>query len=148
MENDYPILTDLGAFVDRMNSSMTNTENYTDVVHAVEAEKLVSKLQEEINRVSDELMELRFTKDPEIVDGVKDLAIAHLKQVQMRIRADRDLVREERDGMQAKIVELREALRKGIVWGEAISMRLSGYEREKINWTYLEEARKALKGEF
>ena len=37
---------------------------------------------------------------------------------------------------------LAEALRKAILWGESASHRI--FDRENINWTYLNEAREAL----
>jgi chromosome segregation ATPase len=43
--------------------------------------------------------------------------------------------------------ELREALRKAIVWGEGISGRITK-DRASINWRYLEEAREVLRGKL
>lgn len=47
----------------------------------------------------------------------------------------RDEAREQRD-------RLAEALRKAILWGESASHRI--FDRENINWTYLNEAKEAL----
>ena len=38
--------------------------------------------------------------------------------------------------------QLKEALRKAILWAEGASTRIT--DREGINWTYLEEARRVL----
>ena len=44
---------------------------------------------------------------------------------------------------QQQVAKLREGLRKAILWGECLSVRIET-DRGSINWTYLNDARQAL----
>lgn len=50
----------------------------------------------------------------------------------------------KRKNLSKNIQELVEGLRKAILWAECCSSRIKGDERDNINWTYLNDARKIL----
>lgn len=72
-----------------------------------------------------EVISLRLQKDPDIVDGVKDVTIAALKNTETRVRADRDKIREEHDTLKAKLAEVEAELKKaqGIAWDRKCELR-------------------------
>ena len=50
-----------------------------------------------------------------------------------------DAIITDRDRWKARSIELTEALRKAVAWGDATSTHI--LYRENINWRYLDEAR-------
>ena len=75
----------------------------------------------------------------DIIEQVKcfrtSSAIYSLEQFSRLLERELTAVTEQRD-------RLAEALRKAISWGDSASHHI--LYREKINWTYLDEAREAL----
>lgn len=57
MKNEYPTLKSLGVFIDKMNASMTGTENYADVVWAEIAERELSTLKLVIENYKAQLLQ-------------------------------------------------------------------------------------------
>ena len=54
-----------------------------------------------------------------------------------------DAMMHDRDRWRERSIELTEALRKAVAWGDAASTHI--LYRENINWRYLDEARETLK---
>ncbi len=74
----------------------------------------------------------------------QELADAKSEVKRLHDKYDFQLLVKERDTLRACAERMAEGLRKAILWGECISCRVKPTEENKINWTYLEEAREAL----
>lgn len=66
-------------------------------------------------------------------------AYSKLDDVNMRLSS-------ERDAANARVAELQEGLRKALLWAECVLFRVPTDACKELNYTYLNDARKALQG--
>jgi Zn-dependent oligopeptidase len=88
--------------VERLRAELADVKEFIERITGVKEyeswcvfKEQLTAANKKVEVLEDEVFKLGLQKDPVVIDAVKDLSIAHMKQVIQRIRANRDEITEQ-----------------------------------------------------